>query len=199
LRVWFLLQSAVDDFVCLSRPEGDKAALSGLVQFLVLVNLLVFCGFGKNLFFLIHFFCNRGFRRRGIKEAESLRRFRLGSLDRLHGRNGFRRLFFRRLLLRRQRPRTRFGLCGLPGGVHLGLRSLKRALELQVSGGEINDGRWQVPVKFFGGGGELEGRGQRGVLSILQLLRDDVDTDLVVFERSLSGVPKFRHLLETMS
>jgi hypothetical protein len=70
---------------------------------------------------------------------------------------------------------------------------------LQVSGGEINDGRWQVPVKFFGGGGELEGRGQRGVLSILQLLRDDVDTDLVVFERSLSGVPKFRHLLETMS
>ena len=51
-----------------------------------------------------------------------------------------------------------------------------------MSGHEIDDGRWQVPVKLFGGAGELEGRGQRSVLTILQLLRDDIDTDLVVFE-----------------
>jgi hypothetical protein len=54
-----------------------------------------------------------------------------------------------------------------------------------MSGDEVNDGRWQVPVKLLGGAGELEGRGQRGVLSLLQLLRDDVDTDLIVFEAGL--------------
>jgi len=74
------------------------------------------------------------------------------------------------------------GLRGFPGSVHLGLRSLKRALELQMGGDEVDDRRWQIPVKLFCGAGELEGRGQRGVLTILQLLRDDVDTDLVVFE-----------------
>ncbi len=38
------------------------------------------------------------------------------------------------------------------------------------------------PVKLFGGAGEFEGRSQCGVLSLFQLLRDDVDTDLIVFE-----------------
>jgi hypothetical protein len=55
---------------------------------------------------------------------------------------------------------------------------------LEVGGDEINDGRWQIPVKLFGRTGEFEGRCQRGILSILQLLRNDVDADLIVFEAS---------------
>ena len=50
-----------------------------------------------------------------------------------------------------------------------------------MKGDVIDDGSWQVPVKLFGGAGELEGRGQRGILTFLQPRRNDVDTDLIVF------------------
>src|ERR1700722_14051374 len=114
---------------------------------------------------------NRGWSRRRIEESEGLWRLRLSDFNLLHGRNGFRGLRFRLILLRRQLLLTRFGLGGFAGSVHLGLRSVERAFELQVSGDEVDDGGWQVPIKLFGGAGELEGRCQRGILTILQLLR----------------------------
>jgi hypothetical protein len=59
-----------------AHSKRNKAALSGLVQLLVLVGMLVFCGFGENLLFFIHILLNRGFGCGGIEEAEGLRRFR---------------------------------------------------------------------------------------------------------------------------
>ena len=59
----------------------------------------------------------------------------------------------------------------LSRGVHFSFCSVERALELQVSCDEIDDGRWQIAVELFGGSGELERRRQRRVFAILQLLR----------------------------
>jgi hypothetical protein len=83
-KIAFLLSFSVQSDCCWINPKGDKAALSGFVQFLVvLVDPLVFCDFGEDFLFLIYIFRNRSLSRWAIEKAEGLRRFRLGNLDRL--------------------------------------------------------------------------------------------------------------------
>ena len=53
---------------------------------------------------------------------------------------------------------------------------------MQVRRDEVDEGRRQIPVKLVCRTSYGQRRRQRGVLAILQLLRDDVHANLVIFD-----------------
>jgi hypothetical protein len=73
------------------------------------------------------------------------------------------------------------GYC-LRGLIHLRFRPLERVLQLQMRGDEADDRRGQISVQLLCCPGDSQRRSQRFVLTILELLGDDVDADLVFFE-----------------
>uniref|UniRef100_E6PXN9 Uncharacterized protein n=1 Tax=mine drainage metagenome TaxID=410659 RepID=E6PXN9_9ZZZZ len=73
-------------------------------------------------------------------------------------------------------------MSGLRCGIHLCLRPIQSVPQLQVRGNEVDESRRQIPVKLICRTSYGQRRRQRGVLAILQLLRDDVHANLVIVD-----------------
>ncbi len=57
-----------------------------------------------------------------------------------------------------------------------------------MGGNGIHDGRWQLGIEFFCRTYHAEWRSERVIIAIFELLRDDIDRDLVVLKRRDRGL-----------
>ena len=59
----------------------------------------------------------------------------------------------------------------------------ERVLQFQMTGDKADNCIWQLCVEFGGGSGEAHRGGEGSVFAVRQLLWQDIDADLIFFER----------------